>query len=82
MLVGLAAFVGALRAALVGDPSMTGATTAVPSMDLPQALSFASNALNFQSHGVDWPRTSAHCGLGAAVIAGNAGRKGVELPKL
>ena len=82
MLVGLAAFVGALRAALVGDPSMTDATTAVPSMDLPQALSFASNALN--SSRAAWIGLALLLTLilGAAVIAGNAGRKGVELPKL
>ena len=46
MFVGLAAFIAALSAAFVGDPSLTDATTAVPALDLPEALSFASNALN------------------------------------
>jgi hypothetical protein len=81
MFAGLVAFVGALSAAFVGDPSLTDATTAVPPLDPPQALSLEQCA-QFQSRGVDWPRASGHCGLGATVIAGSAGRKGVELPKL
>jgi hypothetical protein len=44
--------VGALSAAFVGEPSLTDATAAVPSLDLPQALPFASNALN--SNGAAW----------------------------
>ena len=46
MFAGLVAFVGVLSAAFVGDPSLTDATTAVPPLDPPQALSLASNALN------------------------------------
>lgn len=38
--------VGALSAAFVGEPSLTDAMAAVPSLDLTQALPFASNALN------------------------------------